>query len=332
MKMDIKPAHEGGALILGGSGFIGQHLVKRLAVRGDRIVIADIRPPRRKLPPGVEYVKCDVRLPIVDIPLSSPELIVNLAAVHRTPGHPDREYYETNCLGARNVVAYAANEGVPTIWFTSSISVYGSTESKASEADIPRPESAYGRSKREAERIHCAWQKGDPARRLLTVRPAAIFGPGEGGNFTRLGQLLKKGLFVYPGRRDTVKSCGYVEDLIDALFFMEALNDGSTLFNFCYPERLTIDAIAVLMAHLGGYRPPLGSLPLTGIVFAARALELAERKVGPKMGFHPERVMKLVRSTNILPEVLMNSGFSFSGGLVDGLTRWFGEKPRGEFC
>ena len=36
------------------------------------------------------------------------DVIFNFAAVHRTPGHEDHEYFETNIRGAENVVAFAA--------------------------------------------------------------------------------------------------------------------------------------------------------------------------------------------------------------------------------
>ena len=49
---------------------------------------------------------------------------------------------------------------------------------------------------------------------LSAAAPAAvIFGKGEKGNLTRIARTLKKGLFVYPGRKDTIKACVYVKDV-----------------------------------------------------------------------------------------------------------------------
>ena len=39
-------------------------------------------------------------------------MIFNLAAVHRTPGHPDYAYFETNICGAENVTAFAEKYGM----------------------------------------------------------------------------------------------------------------------------------------------------------------------------------------------------------------------------
>jgi nucleoside-diphosphate-sugar epimerase len=79
-------------VILGGSGFIGRHLAARLAAEGAaEVVVVDRQAPRWPLPGAVRFVECDVRRPInLDLRSGSP-LVFNLAAVHRTPGHPDYE-------------------------------------------------------------------------------------------------------------------------------------------------------------------------------------------------------------------------------------------------
>ena len=54
---------------------------------------------------GSTFVECDVRKPIENLPFEpTPEdVIFNFAAVHRTPGHEDIEYFETNIHGAEHV-------------------------------------------------------------------------------------------------------------------------------------------------------------------------------------------------------------------------------------
>ena len=255
-----------------------------------------------------------------------------LAAVHRTPGHADSEYFSTNLGGAEHVVAFCEREHVPVLWFTSSIAVYGPCEEPKRECNRPAPNSAYGLSKLKAEAIYQAWQSGDSVRRLVIVRPAAVFGPGERGNFTRLARSLRSGMFFYAGRRDTIKSCGYVEDLVDSLFFMEQSGVGTSLYNFCYPQRYTIEDICRAMAEVGRTRHPRGTVPVGLLLVAAWMFGLAE-KILPSsgLGFHPERVYKLFRSTNIIPERLMQAGFVMPGVLKDGLTRWYEAEPKGEF-
>jgi len=115
------------AVLFGGSGFIGRHLVDGLVGRGfSEIVVADLRSPACPCPQKLEFVLCDVRTSIdVDLAGTSP-LVVNLAAIHRTPGHEDHEYLDTNIKGAQNVVDFASRIESTHIWFTSSIAVYDS--------------------------------------------------------------------------------------------------------------------------------------------------------------------------------------------------------------
>ncbi len=102
----------------------------------------------------MRFHRCDVRRPIELADVDASALVFNLAAVHRTPGHADHEYHETNELGARHVTGFCEATGVTDLWFTSSIAVYGATEAAVTEASPLQPATAYGRSKAAAETIH----------------------------------------------------------------------------------------------------------------------------------------------------------------------------------
>lgn len=320
-----------GFIIFGGSGFIGSHLVRELKQRSiSEIIIADIAKPSGALFDGTSYVPCDVRNPIpLDI-VSGPTVVVNLAAVHRTPGHPDHEYFDTNVKGAHNITKFCEATGSTTLWFTSSIAVYGPTEEPKHEDSELVPNSAYGKSKLEAEEIHRAWAERGQTRKLVIVRPAVIFGKGENGNFTKLARAMKRGLFVYPGRTDTIKGCGYVEDLVGSLFFMSDQPESSILYNYCYPRQYTIKDICETFAKVAGYRKPLGTIPLSLMVNAARPFQLLNA-LGLKNGIHPARIYKLVKSTNIVPGELVKRKYIYRTDLEEGLKRWLHDDPRGEF-
>lgn len=304
-------------VVFGGAGFIGSHLLRLLAQRNThRLVSADIRPPKIELP-GVDYIHADVRdLSGLDVG-GEIDLVYNLAAVHTTPGHPTHEYYETNIRGATEVTAFARRRGVKTIMFTSSISVYGPDEETKSETSAPKPESAYGWSKWLAEGIHRSWMEESEERRLIICRPAVIFGRGEGGNFTRLARLLRKGFFVYPGRKDTIKACYYVEDLITSILYALSLDERYVLFNGCYSDRHTLEQIVETFRadHFPAARTFL--IPRWAVLGLAQALRPASG-----IGIHPDRVMKLVRSTDVTPGWLQSRGAAHGGLLASALQRW----------
>jgi len=307
------------ALIFGGSGFIGSHLIDSLVREGRyKVVSVDRRAPRKRLP-DVTYLEADVRN-LAGLAIDGTvQIIYNLAAVHTTPGHPEHEYYETNISGANEILAFARRHNVRQIVFTSSISVYGPSEELKTEDSEPNPTSAYGWSKLLAERMHLSWLNESADNRLVVVRPAVVFGPFEGGNFTRLAKMLKKGYFVYPGRTDTIKSCIYVFDLLEAISFALSQEDRFVLFNGAYPERYTISEIVRTFRteHFPHVKTFVFPRPL--MMLAAGMLAPLSRA---NIGVHPERILKLVRSTNIQPLWLETNGAAKTGRLSSALKSW----------
>ena len=320
------------AIVFGGAGFIGSHLIKALrqSSQYSRIIAADIRPRTQGVVEGVEHIYCDVRKPIrLGGPLQNAE-IYNLAAVHTTPGHADWEYFWTNVRGGIEINKFASDIGSTTVVFTSSISTYGPSEEPRDESGPLLPDSAYGRSKLLTEEIHRMWQAAAAGRKLVIVRPAVIFGPGEHGNFTRLASTLKRGVFAYPGRKDTIKSCGYVGELVRTMLFARDLGHPELTYNYAYPDRYTSQDICEAFHEVAGYAKPGITVPLSvmlagGIVFEGLAA------LGMKTSVNRARVLKLVKSTNIVPKRLLELGYSFETDLRSGLMRWKAESENGEF-
>ncbi|MFG1212131.1 NAD(P)-dependent oxidoreductase [Xanthobacter flavus] len=320
------------ALVFGGAGFIGSHLLAHLAASGaySGLVSADIAEPRFSVE-GVNYIKLDVRKPIPDDLAPGTTEIYNLAAVHTTPGHEDWEYYWTNVLGATHVSDFARRRGIDRIVFTSSIAVYGPSEARKDEDSVLEPTSAYGCSKLCAEKIHALWQAERPGERhLVVVRPAVIYGYTERGNFTRLGTLLRKGRFVFPGRTDTIKACGYVEDLVDSMRWVLDLGLPTVTYNFCHQERYTTAQICEAFSRVAGYAPAKRVIPLGPMLLGAYAFEVAG-KVGLKTSINRPRIMKLVRSNNIVPKRLGELGFKYQYDLDASLEKWKLDSPSGHF-
>ncbi len=324
-------------IIFGGSGFIGTHLIHLLkdecVKEGDKIYDLDIvMPGEEGVVPGiveknegVEYIRLDVRKPIeLDFTPTADDVIFNLAAVHRTPGHPDYEYFETNIRGAENIVDFATKHNIKKILFTSSIAPYGPSEELKMEDTLPTPNSPYGISKLVAEKIHEKWVAMEGGRELTIVRPGIVYGKGEHGNMTRLYWGQRKRYFFYTGRKDTVKACIYVKELVR--FFKYRMLDnsfeGCDIFNCTFEPAFTIEEICQTIQKATGMKRYVPLVPAWILMTAARILGPIG---GKKLGLHPDRVKKLMVSTNICGKKLADSGYKFHYEFEETFKDWFAD-------
>lgn len=261
---------------------------------------------------GVEYIRLDVRKPIYfKFTPTSDDIVFNLAAVHRTPGHPDKAYFETNIRGAENVVAFAEKHGIKKILFTSSIAPYGAAEELKKETTLPTPNTPYGISKLVAEKIHIGWVEKEKDRELTIVRPGIVYGKGEHGNMTRLYKGIKGHYYFYAGRKDTVKACIYVKELVQFMKYRMIDNSfkGYDIINCTFESAFTIEQICEAMkasTDLKGRKIP----QIPGGLLMAAATVLGPIG-GKKVGIHPARVKKLMISTNISGKKLSRMDYQF---------------------
>lgn len=322
-------------IIFGGSGFIGTHLIKLLKAEviqpGDEIYDLDIvMPGEEGVVPGivekienVHYIRMDVRKPIdFDFSPTENDIIFNFAAVHRTPGHPDNEYFETNILGAEEVTAFAEKHSIKKILFTSSIAPYGAAEQLKKETTLPTPNTPYGISKLVAEKIHMIWQAKDSKRELTIVRPGIVYGKGEHGNMTRLYKGQKNHYFFYAGRRDTIKASIYVKELVRFMKYRMIDNSfsGTEIYNCTYEPAYNIQQICETMQRATGMKRHVPLIPSWLLIPAAYILGPIG---GKKVGIHPARVKKLMISTNISGEKLKKSGYQFHYSFEDTFRDWY---------
>ena len=322
-------------IIFGGSGFIGTHLIHLLkeecVTENDKIYDLDIvMPGEEGVVPGVvekndgvEYIRLDVRQPIdFSFQPTQDDIIFNLAAVHRTPGHPDEAYFETNIRGAENVVDFADRYNIHKILFTSSIAPYGASEDLKLEDTLPMPNTPYGISKLVAEKIHEKWQAEDKSRELTIVRPGIVYGKGEHGNMTRLYWGQRKHYFFYTGRKDTIKASMYVKELVRFFKYRMIDNDfvGTDIYNCTFEPAYTIQEICETMQKATNMKHYIPLVPAGLLMGAARILGPLG---GKKLGIHPDRVKKLMVSTNVSGKKLAECGYTFHYTLEESFRDWF---------
>ncbi|MCQ2192879.1 MAG: NAD(P)-dependent oxidoreductase [Paludibacteraceae bacterium] len=337
-------------IIFGGTGFIGNHLANLLHEQHPEASIwnLDIVDPAKLVgmdekalreyttikgwkSPVVDgdtrkatFVYCDVRKPIQNLPFTptAEDVVFNFAAVHRTPGHPDEAYFEANIRGAENVCAFAEAYGIKNMVFTSSIAPYGAAEELKTEDTLPTPNTPYGISKLVAEKIHQTWLAGAADRKLTIVRPGVVFGKGENGNFSRLYSGIRKHMFAYPGRKDTIKACIYVKELVNFILWnVETRPSKLEIFNCTYEPAYTIEQIVGIMKKQTGLTQFVPYIPN----FVIQPLAFCAMLVGSPMGICPARVKKLQISTNICGKKLAASGYKMKWTFEEAIADWFAD-------
>lgn len=175
------------ALVTGGAGFIGSHLVQALSSRGDEVVVMDDDPagPRSRVggfPDGVRVLRGDIRDPrSLDDAAAGCEVILHEAAIASVPRsfQEPRLTNEVNTSGTIEVMLAAERAGVRRVVFAGSSSVYGLAPSvPLLETAAIDPRSPYAASKVAAE--HYLRTLG-PSLGVETVvlRYFNVFGPSQ---------------------------------------------------------------------------------------------------------------------------------------------------------
>lgn len=211
-------------LIVGASGFVGGHLVHRLAADGIPLRAA-VHRNRANLPGGIEIAE-NVNL---DGPfdwasaIEGCDAIVHLGArVHvmrETSANSLEAYRRVNVEGTLSLARQAVGAGVRRFVFLSSVKVCGeSTEPGEAfvETATPHPVDPYGISKLEAERglIELGRASG---MQVVILRPPLIYGPGVRANFLSMMRWLRRGLPLPFGCIDNRRSLLGIDNMVDLI-------------------------------------------------------------------------------------------------------------------
>jgi UDP-glucose 4-epimerase len=178
------------AVVTGGAGFIGSHLVETLLASGTSVMVFDdFRLGRREHLAAVEPAD---RLTVVEGDIRSagdlralndyaPDALFHLAALHFTPYCDARpqETLDVNVLGLDMVLRAVRDIPLARVLFVSSSAIYGFSDDPWRESAPARPGDVYGISKWMGEQVMTRFHADRPEVRTVVARLFNTYGPRE---------------------------------------------------------------------------------------------------------------------------------------------------------
>jgi UDP-glucose 4-epimerase len=215
-------------LVTGVAGFIGSNIASRFLAEGYSVVgVDDLSSGRiENVPAGLDFIEGDLakKSTITRIPRDCSK-ILHLAGQSSGEISFDDPVVdlEKNTISTLNLIRFGIENKIERIVYASSMSVYGSVESKPIvESHLCRPLSCYGVGKQASEAYLYVYKDRLP---FVSMRMFNVYGPGQDMSNLRQGmvsiflaQALAKREIEVKGSTERFRDLIYIDDVVEAWF------------------------------------------------------------------------------------------------------------------
>lgn len=284
------------SLVTGGSGFVGQHLVRKLLERGQSVIIYDKQSPRSKdliLNKNSCWAEGDIRdrdwirswLQGVDVVYHSAALVSIADA--------GMEYYDVNVNGTQIVAEEALKRGVKRFIYLSSSSVYDLAQ------PMPLTEESIIKNGAKNQYASAKYLGGQVVLEMVKrglgatiIRPRTIIGKGRGGIFQILYDWLMRGKPVYIlGSGDNLFQMVNVDDFCEScILATETETSIGEIFNIGTDKFSTLRQDLQVLLDYADTGSKLLSIPISLAQIALSTLHTLH--LSPLVPFHYHSVYK----------------------------------------
>jgi UDP-glucose 4-epimerase len=252
------------AVVTGGAGFIGSHVLDALVARGDEVTVVDslVHGKRENVPDGAELHVRDIREPLDDLfDRARPDAVLHLAAQADVRVSVERplEDAEVNVLGTVRILETARRHGAQVVFSSTGGAIYGECREPAPESAPREPISPYGTAKLAAEEYLAAYNRLYGTRHV-SLRYGNVYGPrqdphGEAGVVAIfLGALARGEQATIFGDGAQTRDYVYVGDVVRAT--LAALGQAGGVFNVGTGVETSVVELYSLCARIAGSETP----------------------------------------------------------------------------
>jgi UDP-glucose 4-epimerase len=263
------------ALVTGGAGFLGSHVVDELVRRGIRPVVLDDLSGgfKENVHPDAEFVEGSIldALLIERLFTASRFRYIYHFAAYAAEGlsHFIKRFnYENNLIGSVNLINAAINHDVECFVFTSSIAVYGTQPLPMTEDMTPVPEDPYGVAKLAVER-ELAVSHEQFGLNFVVFRPHNIYGARQniGDRYRNvigifMNQIMQGRELTIFGDGEQTRAFSHVSEVAPVIggCVSEPASYGQ-VFNIGSDDHCSVRKLATMVSEAMGVEPRLRHLP-----------------------------------------------------------------------
>jgi len=248
------------AIVTGGAGFIGSHVVDALVAQGAEVAVVDslVHGAQDNVATGAELHVRDIREPLDDVfDAVRPEAVLHLAAQADVRVSVERpvEDADVNVLGTVRILESARKHGAQVVFSSTGGAIYGDCTTSAPEDSPCEPLSPYGTAKLAAEEYLRAYNRLYGTRHIA-LRYGNVYGPrqdphGEAGVVAIfLGALARGEQARIFGDGMQTRDYVYVGDVARAT--LAALGHEGGVFNVGTGRETSVAELYELCARVAG--------------------------------------------------------------------------------